>query len=136
MADQHVPKDDRGFLAYGWDYDEDVFKVALLVYNPATLDWERMKQPILELTGDLTVTMGDVESLLAKSYYKRTKPYIYASGRVKYLCKNTDIDAAEADTDWLCWKYTDADIPEIEGPRTSAAGVALVGDVDGLAWNI
>ena len=105
MADQHVPKDDRGFLAYGWDYDEDVFKVALLVYNPATLDWERMKQPTLELTGDLTVTMGDVEKLLAGAYWLRTKYDYDADGNCIYKGLNTDLSAADGDTDWYIVKY-------------------------------
>jgi len=104
------------------------------VWNPSTLAWERMKQPVLELTGDLTVTLGDVERLLADQYYLRMKPYAYASGRIKYICRNTDIDANETDTDWFCWKLTDASPPEKEGPRQGA--VNNVAAVDGLSWNI
>lgn len=104
------------------------------VWNTTTLDWDRMKQPILELTGDLTVTLGDVERLLADQYYKRMKSYAYGSTRIKYVCKNTDIDANETDTDWFCWKYTDAAAPETEGPRQGAVNTEAA--VNGLSWNI
>jgi len=116
------------------DSDTLILHILNWVYNPSTLAWERMKQPTVEIAGDLTVTMGDLEALLADHYYQRMKPYTHASGRVKYVCKNTDIDAAEADTDWLCWKFTDAAIPEKEGPRLGAVDAEAT--VDGLAWNI
>jgi len=84
-------------------------------------------------TGDLTVTMGDVEALLAGQYYKRTRFYEHASGRVKYKCKNTDIDANETDTDWYIWKMSDADSPIIEGPRQGAVNTEAA--INGLSWN-
>jgi hypothetical protein len=96
--------------------------------------WVRGKQATLELTGDLTVTLGDVERLLANHYYVRMKPYSYSSGRIKYICRNTDIDANETDTDWFCWKYTDASPPEHEGPREGAVNNEAA--VNGLSWNI
>lgn len=104
------------------------------VWNPTTLAWERMKQPILEFAGDLTVTLGDVERLLANQYYKRMKTYSHASGRIKYICRNTTIDAAETDTDWFCWYFTDASPPEIEGPLQGA--VNTEGTVDALGWTL
>jgi len=133
MADV-LPLDKYGRSKLGYDTDEEVFKVALYVYNATTLAWQRMVQPTIELSaGDLTVTLGDVERLLSNQYFKRTKMYAHASGRVKYLCKNTDIDAGETDTDWLCWKYSDAALPSIEGPRSGA--VNTEGTVDALSWN-
>ncbi len=83
----------------------------------------------LSFDGDLTVSMGDVEKLLAKQYYKRTLFYEHASGRVKYKCQNTDIGAAVADTDWFIWLLSDADSPTIEGPRTGR--VDSEGNIDG-----
>ena len=134
MADI-VPLDKYGRIKYKWDPDEEVFKVAVYVYNTTTLEWERMVQPKIELSaGDLTVTLDDVERLLSNQYYKRTKIYAYSSGRIKYLCKNTDIDAGTTDTDWLCWKFTDAALPDSEGPRLGA--VNTEGTVDALSWNI
>ena len=134
MADV-IPLDKYGRIKYAYDTDEEVFKVAGLVYNPLTLAWERMVQPKIELSvGDLTVTLGDVERLLSNQYYKRTKIYAHSGGRIKYLCKNTDIDAGETDTDWLCWKYTDAALPNSEGPRSGA--VNTEGTVDALSWKI
>jgi hypothetical protein len=112
------------------DPDSRSIRVNVWVYNTTTLAWERMKQPTLELTGDLTVTLGDVERLLADQYYQRGKTYTHASGRVKYVCRNTDIDANETDTDWFCWLYSDADVPDWEGPRQGA--VNTEGTVDAL----
>jgi len=127
-----LPRDSSGSPLHGFDLSERVSKKALYVWNPITLDWERMRQPMLELTGDLTVTMGDVEALLSDSYWKRMKPHNYLSGRPKYLCKNTDIDADETDTDWRIWKYSDADLPTIEGPRVGAVNTEAA--INGLSW--
>ena len=85
--------------------------------------------------GDLTVTMGDVEKLLADDYYSRLQPYLYASGRLKYICRNTDIDAALADTDWRIWKLTDASQPAKEGSRTGRADSDANITAD-HSWNI
>ena len=134
MADV-LPLDKYGRSKLGYDTSEEVFKTALYVWNPVTLTWDRMKQPTIELTaGDLTVTLGDVERLLSNQYFKRTKMYAHSSGRVKYLCKNTDIDAGETNTDWLCWKYSDAALPSIEGPRSGAVNTEAV--VNALGWKI
>jgi len=96
--------------------------------------WVRGRQATVELQGDLTVAMGDVERLLANQYYKRMKSYSYASGRIKYVCQNTDIDANETDTDWFVWKYTDDAAPDWEGTRQGA--VNTEGTVDLYSWNI
>jgi len=104
------------------------------VWDIGTTAWVRMKQPILELAGDLTVTMGDVERILNDQYYKRMKIYAYGSGRAKYICKNTDMEAAEGDTDWFCWKLTDAALPDKEGPRLSAVDAEAT--IDAKSWNI
>ena len=63
------------------------------VWNTSTLAWEKMTQPV-------SYTQGDWDS-----HYQRMKPYLYGSGRPKYICRNTDIDANETDTDWTNWKY-------------------------------
>ena len=126
---------DTGEIKYvGMDADSRGLHMNMWVWDTGTTAWARMTQPVVEFSGDLTVTMGDIEALLADNYYKRMKPYTHASGRVKYLCKNTDIDANTTDTDWIIWKYGDSDIPEIEGPRTGA--VNTEGVVDALSWNI
>jgi len=102
--------------------------------NPITLADERMVQPTIELQGDLTVTMGDVEKLLAGHYYKRTKTYNYASGKMKYFCRNTDVDASETDTDWYITKFLDSDVYGDEGPRTGAVNTEAA--INALSWNI
>ena len=99
--------------------------------NPA---WIRDVGARVTVEGDLTVTLGDVERLLADQYYQRGKTYTHASGRVKYVCRNTDIDANETDTDWFCWKFTDAALPDKEGPRSGAVNTEAA--IDALSWNI
>ena len=96
--------------------------------------WIRDVGARVTVEGDLTVTMGDVERLLGDQYYARMKIYSHSSGNVKYVCKNTNIDAAESDTDWYCWKFTDADIPDKEGPRQSAVDAEAT--IDAESWNI
>ena len=146
MADEVLNRDENAAFITGGvgDTNEEIIrlrliesikgiKIACYVYDTGTTSWVAMQQPVLEVSNlDLTVTMGDVEKLLAKQYYLRMKPYTHASERIKYVCKNTDIDASETDTDWFCWKYSDADIPEIEGPRQGA--VNTEGAVDALSW--
>lgn len=127
-----LKRDPNGHNLYGFDLDEEIFKTAGYVWNTTTLEWERMQQPTVNI-GDLTVTMGDVEALLADNYWKRMKPYEHASTRPKYICKNVDIDANETDTDWYIWKYSDADLPTIEGPRQGAVNSEVV--IDALPWN-
>jgi len=56
----------------------------------------------------------------------------YVSENLKYLCRNTDVDAEETDTDWDVWKFSDADLPTIEGPRTGAVNSEAA--VDGFSW--
>lgn len=90
---------------------------------------------LLAFEGDLTATMGDVEKLLSGSYWQRSQPYLYGSGRTKYLCKNTGIDAALATTTWRIWKFSDAAVPQTEGPRVGRADSAA--NIDGdHSWNI
>ncbi len=132
MVQDLIPRDDTDHLKYKWDSDEGVFKVALEVWDTIGLDWVRMTQPVID-AGDLTLSFSDIEALLADNYFKRMQPYAYGSTRPKYICRNTDIDANLTDTDWYIWKYSDADLPTIEGPRIGACNTE--GVVDGLSWN-
>ena len=106
---RHIPIDDKGHLAYTFDFEEDVLKVALLVWNPLASpnpDWERMKQPNIEHSGDLTVTMGDVEKLLASNYWK-DKQYEYdESGNCIYKGFHTTVNAGADTAGRYIWKYT------------------------------
>jgi len=123
----------------GSEGDAAILKVMNYVWDSDTLQPVKMGQPQI-LADDLTVSMGDVEKLLSgpgmNHYFKRGKNYLDASGNIIYACVNTDIDAAEADTDWLVWKINwnaagDA-IEEFEGPRTGAVDSTP----SGLGWNI
>jgi len=125
--------DNLAAVPVGVELGGQLLRVALFSWDTGTLEWVRYTGSSLT-TGDLTVSMDDVEKLLADSYWQRMYPYLYASDRPKYICKNTDIDANLTDTDWRIWKYTDADIPQIEGPRTGAINTEVV--VNALGWNI
>ena len=111
-----------------------VYALATVPYmwNTTDLDYDRAVQPGFE-TGDLDITLGDVEMLLADMYWKRTKLF-YSGNNVEYVCYNTDIDANETDTDWYIWKlvYTGNNMTEKEGPRQGAVNVTP----SGLPWNI
>ncbi len=119
------------------EIDTGIFALATAPYdyNPESLAYEKKTKPYIHID-DLTVSTGDLEKLLSDSYWQRVKPYSYVSGNVKYVCKNTDIDALESATTWQCWKYTDDDIPEKEGPRIATGGVATEAALNGLSWNI
>jgi len=112
------------------DLDTEVLHVQSWIWNPDTLDWERMKQPTLELTGDLTVTMGDVEKLLANDYWKDQR-LEYSGGDLVYKGFNTTHKAAVNATTWYIWKYTwvGNDCTRIEGPLVGAWS-----NNAGLAW--
>jgi hypothetical protein len=129
---QAYSDDYKGNVAVDPDYN--LLHILNWVWNTSTMQPERMKQPVLELTGDLTVTLGDVERLLADQYYTRMKIFAYGSGRIKYITRNTDIAAGETDTDWFCWKFTDVSLPEKEGPRQGAVNDEAA--VNGLSWGI
>jgi len=75
------------------------------VWNTSSLAWERMKQPSLELTGDLTVTLGDVERLLAHRYYLEHRREFDALGRLEYEGWHTTFGAATNAAGWLIKKY-------------------------------
>jgi hypothetical protein len=60
------------------------------------------------------------------------KIYTYASDNIKYLCHNVSLEAEEADTTWDVWKFSDADLPTREGPRTGAINTS--GVVDAYSW--
>lgn len=64
--------------------------------------------------------------------YKRMKIYSYPSENIKYLCRNTDIDSEETSTTWDVWKFSDEDVPTMEGARTGAINSEAV--INGYGW--
>lgn len=60
-----VPRDDNFVPRFGYDFDESVNKVAGLVWNTSTLQWEKMSQPVLEVTtSNLYLALDTVEAKL------------------------------------------------------------------------
>lgn len=107
-------------------------QVQLFVWDPVGMTPVKMQQPTINI-GDLDVTLGDVEALLANRYYLANYFYAYSNGRVKYHCRNIDIDANLTDSDWYIWKYDNAKLPRSEGPRTGAINTEAV--INALSWN-
>lgn len=95
--------------------------VALKVWNPETLAWERMRQPQIAPLADSLPLDTRMEWGVAPN----------ASGELTYKGIHATHKAATSDTSWLIWKYTwtSANVTRIEGP--------LEGSWDGraaLAW--
>ena len=112
------------------DAETKTLRVNNWVHDVDAVAWVRMKQPTLELTGDLTVTMGDVERLLAKDYWKDER-LEYSGNNPIYKGLNTTHKAATSATTWYIWKLTwsGSDCVRIEGPLVGAWD-----SNDGLAW--
>jgi hypothetical protein len=91
-----VDKNTRTLRINNWVWDPD------LTPDP---DWVRMKQPILEFSGDLTVTMGDVEKLLAGVYFPETRYDYDADDNCIYKGEHTTLNVSEDDTEWRITKY-------------------------------
>ena len=90
--------------------------VALKVWNPDTLAWERMRQPQIAPLADELPLDTRME---------------YSSGDIIYKGIHATHKAAASNASWLIWKYTwtGDDLTRIEGP--------LEGTWDGragLAW--
>jgi hypothetical protein len=80
-------------------------------------NWVLAGQPDITITGDLIASMGDLEKLLAKNYWKAQR-FDWTSGDLDYKGLNTDANAAESDADWYVWKFTwvDGNPTLIQGP--------------------
>ena len=101
------------------------------VWNTSSLAWDRETQGLRELTGDLTVTLGDVEKLLAGNYWHDAR-YEYSGGNLIYTGLSTTHKAAtDAGNLWWIWKYTwtSGDLVRREGPLNDDWD-----DRPGLSW--
>ncbi len=88
------------------------------VWNPTSMAWERMKQPTIDIgSADLTVSMGDVEKLLADNYWKDQR-LEWSGDDLIYKGFHTSATAATNDTDWYVFKYTwsSGDLVRLQGP--------------------
>lgn len=81
--------------------------VALKVWNPDSLAWERMRQPQIAPLADSLPLDTRME---------------YTDGQINYKGIHGTHKAATSDTAWLIWKYswTGTDITRIEGPLEGA----------------
>ena len=108
--------DEDDIMVPSVDVASEALKVACLVYNTDTLAHEWMTQPVVNI-GDLTVTMGDVEALLANAYWEDTL-FDFTSGNLDYKGQHTVHKTAEGAATWWIWKYTwtSGNPTRIEGP--------------------
>lgn len=67
--------------------------------------------------------------------YTRALYYSYSSGRIKFSAENIDIDAAKTDVTWDVTKFSDADLPERQGPHKGACNTEAVCEAI-VAWDI
>jgi len=74
--------------------------VAVHVYDTDLTTWIKGQQAIVEASGDLTVSMGDVEALLANYYWKNTQVDYDSDDNPIYIGRNISLTAADGDTDW------------------------------------
>lgn len=123
--------DTSNFMLLG-DPTSKSMRVNLWVWDTGTTAWVRMVQPSMNVDADdLTITMGDVEKLLSRNYWK-DKRLEYSAGDLIYKGFNTSHGAATDAATWYIWKHTwsAGDLTRIEGP--------LIGTWDGradLAWS-
>ncbi len=133
-TDQKPTKDVQPFqkflevdTGYNWVFDgetwylNDITQTHNFVWNTDGMDWEAMEQPTVEYGGDLTVTMGDVERLLAENYWLNFKYDYNATGDCIYKGMNTSLSATNGYADWYIVKfdYTSGDCTQKRVKTTS-----------------
>ena len=97
--------DSKAAIAAAIEAETRTLRINNWVWDVDSVSWIRMKQPSIQYSGDLTVTMGDVERLLAGAYWLSTKLFYDGSNNCIYKCCNTDLSAIDGDTDWYIFKY-------------------------------
>jgi len=76
------------------------------VWNPSTLAWEKMAQPVLNANNvDLTGSFGDVEALLAENYWKDERLDYDDNCFLIYKGYNIVKGAATSAATWYLFKY-------------------------------
>jgi len=79
--------------------------VAVHVYDTDLTSWIKGQQAVVEAASDLTVSMGDVEALLAKYYWKSIQYDYDTSGNCIYVGRNTSLSAADGDNTWYVTRF-------------------------------
>ena len=111
-------RDPNGHNLYGMDLDEEVFKIAGYVWDTDLLEWVRMQQPTIH-ADDITVSMDDVEALLAKDYWHDQRLAYDVSENLEYFGRNITKGEAQTATTWYIFKYiydVNDNMERIEGP--------------------
>lgn len=77
------------------------------VWNSGTLAWERMSQPqtTINIDGDFTATIGDLEALLIGSYFKDVRYDYDSDDNCIYKGLHLTLGAAESDGSWFIIRY-------------------------------
>ena len=91
------------------------------VYDPDTGEFVLQTQPNVMVDGDLTVTMGDVEKLLANNYWKDQR-LEWSGDDLIYKGYHTTTNASQSDSNWYIFKYTGSsgDLVRKQGPAVGA----------------
>jgi len=75
------------------------------VWDSDAGEWVKMTQPIVNLGGDLYVSMSDVEKATNETYWKDIRME-YTDGVIDYRGRHTTMNAATNDENWFVEKYT------------------------------
>lgn len=97
--------DSKAAIAAAIEAETRTLRINNWVWDTDAVAWIRMKQPSIEYSGDLTVTMGDVERLLAGIYWPKTKFDYDVDGNCIYKGCNDDLSATDGDTDWWITRF-------------------------------
>lgn len=74
--------------------------------DTGTLSWVRLSKSMMGIeVGDLTVTMGDVEALLADRYWLDERIEYDGDGNPIYIGKNITLGVSEDSTTWYITRY-------------------------------
>lgn len=73
--------------------------------NPVQVSCDAEGRILGGYEGDLTISMGDVEKLLAGVYWLNTKLEYDGSDNCIYKGQNDNLGAADGDTDWYITKF-------------------------------
>ena len=113
--------DTKAAIAAAVEAETRTLRINNWVWDTGSVAWIRMKQPSIEYSGDLTVTMGDVERLLANAYWLNTKYDYDADSQLIYKGCNDALNAADGDIDWWISRFdwTSGNITQARVRKTS-----------------
>lgn len=77
------------------------------VWSTGSMAWERMTQPqtTINVDGDFTASIGDIEGLLIGSYFKDIRYDYDVDGNCIYKGQHLTLSASQSDVNWYVIRY-------------------------------